>query len=447
MEDIVVPVDMIRGLARMDEHEIDDKKNTVPFTARIIAHYRAMETNCEKPLIVDPYAERLAGDMTAYFKEHKRTRGTGDYAVVRTYYIDKHLLAPWCDKHKKSQIVLLGAGLDARAYRLEPLQKNEHTLFEIDFDIVNSYKAGILQDDQPLCDLVRISADLSEPAWISQLEKEGFLHDIPTFWLLEGLVYYIDQEMVISVLRTAAKSCGEGSQIFADVCVPGLTLAQFGPFMMHFKWGLDKEDVPQFFARSGWNVTCAFADDYDQGRDVGQRGLMFVTGLRDLSRLGVPLSLAESVDDGSMKIPESEIQSFSKEFIKKIIPEIEDILDSYQNNPDVGMTTYLEFIKKEKPTLQRIMKSFNNLLSIGQISSRLLRDPSTIVLHTREEEEAHIVGYLKAILYLGYCGAKGLAGEQFSITSLHKLGVRIQTADKMQSLVDLVREDLQMATS
>lgn len=431
----------------MDEHEIDDKKNSVPFTARIIAHYRAMETKCEKPLIVDPYAERLAGDMTAYFKEHKRTRGTGDYAVVRTHYIDNHLLAPWCDKHKKSQIVLLGAGLDARAYRLEPLQENEHTLFEIDFDIVNSYKAGILQDDQPLCYLVRISADLSEPAWISQLEKEGFMHDIPTFWLLEGFVYYVDQEMVISVLKTAAKSCGDGSQIFADVCVPGLTLAQFGPFMMHFKWGLDKEDVPQFFAHSGWNVTCAFADDYDLGRDVGQRGLMFVTGLRDLSKRGVSLFPTESVDDGSMKIPESKIQSFSREFTKRIIPEIGEILHSYQNDPDTGMTTYLEFIKKEKPTIQRIVKSINNILSIGHISSRLLRAPSTVVLHTREEEEAHIVGYLKAILYLGYCGAKELAGEQFYITSVYKLGVKIQTIDKMQSLVDLVREDLQMPDS
>ena len=48
---------------RINEHEIDDKKNSVPFTAPIIAHYRAMETKCENRLIVDPFAERLAGDM------------------------------------------------------------------------------------------------------------------------------------------------------------------------------------------------------------------------------------------------------------------------------------------------------------------------------------------------------------------------------------------------
>lgn len=61
--------------------------------------------------------------------------------------------------------------------------------------------------------------------------------------------------------------------------------------------------------------------------------------------------------------------------------------------------------------------------------------------------DALTVGYLKAILCLGYCGFKGLAGEQFSITSLYKLGVKIQIAEELQSLVDLVREDLQMSTS
>jgi methyltransferase (TIGR00027 family) len=258
----------------MAEHEIDDKKSAVPFTARLIAYYRAQESRQEAPLIVDPFAERLAGDMTQYFNEHKGVRGTNDYIVVRTHYIDNHVLAPWCDAYKQSQIVLLGAGLDARAYRFQPLKKNKHTVFEIDFDIVNNYKAAILKNQDPLCNLERVSADLSKPDWTKKLEKAGFSSDISTLWLLEGLIYYIDQDMVVSVLKTAAENSAEASQIFADVCIPGLTLAQYGPFMMHFKWGLNKEDVPPFFAHSGWNVTCGYADDFDQGRDVSYSQLM-----------------------------------------------------------------------------------------------------------------------------------------------------------------------------
>jgi len=38
------------------------------------------------------------------------------------------------------------------------------------------------------------------------------------------------------------------------------------------------ENVPAFFAANGWDVWCAYADDYDQGRNVGRKGLIFVQG-------------------------------------------------------------------------------------------------------------------------------------------------------------------------
>lgn len=424
----------------MAKHEIDDKKSAVPFTARLIAYYRAIESRREDPLIVDPFAERLAGDMDLYFREHKRTRGTSDYAVVRTHYIDNHLLAPWCDKHERSQIVLLGAGLDARAYRVEPLRENEHTIFEIDFDLVNIYKENILQEEKPLCNLARVSADLSEPAWILQLEKAGFSYDIPTLWLLEGLVYYIDRDMVISVLQTAAMNCADESQIFADVCVPGLTLAQFGPFMMYFKWGLNKEDVSPFFAHSGWNVTCSYADDFDQGRDVGQRSLIFITGKRDLSTLGLPVTFG--VEPEMEKIPESELKSYSVEFLMNIMPEIDVIIESYKREPDEGMMLYLEFIGRIKPIIQKIIKSLSTPLSIGHISSRLLRDPTTIELHSQEEKEAHVVGYLKAMLFLGYCVAKEIVGEKFQTTNIYSEGLKTGSVGHLQSFTKLVQNEI-----
>ncbi|MHA2359293.1 MAG: class I SAM-dependent methyltransferase [Candidatus Thorarchaeota archaeon] len=266
-----------------DEQEIDDERDAIPFTARLIAHYRDEETKRDVPLISDPFAERLAGDLTFYFEEHKRTGGTGDYAIVRTFYLDDKILTPWCDTHKVSQIVSLGAGLDARAYRFTPLKPEKHTIFEIDFEIVNNYKEQILQNETPLCKLVRIASDLTKPEWISDLLEGGFSKKIPTLWILEGLTYYLEQDAVISILQTASKNSVTGSQMFADVCVPGLTEARFGPFMMHFKWGLNKEEVPAFFEKSGWKVSSSFADDHDQGRDVGQRGLIFVRGTPDPS--------------------------------------------------------------------------------------------------------------------------------------------------------------------
>ena len=261
----------------------DYENTTVPFTARLMAYYRAQEYKNNSPLIVDPFAERLAGDMTLYANKHKFIAARGDYPLVRSFYIEENLLSPWCNTKKKSQIVLMGAGLDTRAYRFKPLQTNEHTIFELDFSTIIDYKEKILKNEKPLCDLIRISTDLSNPDWTSHLIKYGFSTDTPTFWVLEGVVYYIEQEVVVSLLNEAAAISVEKSQIFVDVCVPVLAELVFGPFTRHFKWGLEKKDVPSFFKTVGWNVSCSYADDHDQGRDVGQRGLMFVQGLRAIS--------------------------------------------------------------------------------------------------------------------------------------------------------------------
>ncbi len=424
----------------MDEHEIDDKTSSISFTARLMAYYRAIESTRENALIADPFAERLAGNLQSYFIKHRRASGTGDYTIVRTHFIDNYLLTPWCNEHKESQIILLGAGLDARAYRFEPLKDGKHTLFEIDFDLINKYKSSILGDEIPLCHLVRVSADLSELDWIFKLEKSGFSHEIPTFWLLEGLVYYIDKIKIESILKNAAKNCSEKSQVFADVCVPGLSLAQFGPFMTHFKWGLNKEDVPAFFARTGWNVSCSFADDYDQGRDVGQRGLIFVIGKRDLSLLDIPEKILS--ENEFTKLNTSELQSVSIEFLKNVVDEVHGIVESYMTNPDDGMVRYLQFINRVKPTVETLMKSLSDPLSIGHISSRLLRDPSTVILHSPVEEEAHIVGYLKALMFLGVIVLKGVVAEHFSSTNIYTEGLKISKIDQLTSLAQLIQDEI-----
>ncbi|MFX0062106.1 MAG: class I SAM-dependent methyltransferase [Candidatus Hermodarchaeota archaeon] len=271
------PIQSQKGQKRNDENEI----TAVPFTARLMAYYRAKEYENDAPLIVDPFAKRLAGDMTSYIDQHSHVRaGEGGYSLVRSYYIEKNLLTPWCKTQAESQIVLLGAGLDTRVYRFKPFQTNTHTIFEIDFSVVNRYKEKILQNEQPLCDLVRISADLSNADWAFHLINSGFSKNIPTFWVLEGLVYYMEREIVESLLKKAAEITAKNSQIFVDICIPIFAEVNFGSFLRYFKWGLNKETVPSFFATAGWDVLCFFADDYDQGRDVGQRGMIFVHGVR-----------------------------------------------------------------------------------------------------------------------------------------------------------------------
>ncbi|MFW9841926.1 MAG: class I SAM-dependent methyltransferase [Candidatus Thorarchaeota archaeon] len=422
---------------------IDDNTNAVPFTARLLAHYRAEETKRKVPLIFDPFAERLAGDLSSYFKKHKRTKGTGDYGVVRTYYIDEKVLKPWCDSKKKSQIVILGAGLDARAYRFSPLKDGEHTVFEVDFNVVNQYKEEILKGEKPLCKLIRLSADLANPQWIYDLQENGYSRKLPTLWILEGLAYYLERNIVVSILQNATKNCVMGSRIFVDVCVPGLTEADFGPFMAHFKWGLNQHEVAEFFRKSGWTVTSSYADDHDQGRDVGQRGLIFVRGYSDPTKLELERPPIEKPpEDEVLRITDPALQEYASRFLKEITPTVHSLVELYQQSHEEGFKVYHKFVEEVRPSVQKIVRGFANILSVGHISSRLLTDPLTATIETPEEEEAHIVGYLKAVLYLAYCGIKGIEGEQFSNTRLNEDSQKIQQISEIPALIEAIDKEI-----
>jgi methyltransferase (TIGR00027 family) len=270
-----------------NKQKIRSKESSISFTARLMAHYRAQESKHDSPLIIDPFAERLAGDLTSYFKNHIRYSEM-DYPLVRSAFIEESLLKPWCEVNAKSQIMLLGAGLDTRAYRFQPLKVNEHIIFELDFPELIQYKEKILHDETPLCKLVRLSSDLSNFDWISDIIKSGFNNQIPTFWIMEGLVYYIEEEIFEVLLNKIAEINALSSQIFVDIMHSSrwTSFPSFSsevttdPIYKHLKWGLNIKEVPSFFAKKGWQVTCSFADEYARDRNVGQKVMIFVYGTR-----------------------------------------------------------------------------------------------------------------------------------------------------------------------
>ena len=211
-----------------------------------------------------------------------------DYPLVRSKFIEENLLTPWCNTHPQSQIVLLGAGLDTRAYRFKPFQNNLHIIYEIDFPIVIDYKEKLMQKKKPLCKIIRLSADLVDPDWSSHLMRNGFSNEIPTFWVLEGLVYYIERESVSSLLTKMAEISKVGSQIFIDIISASRGKLFAYPenntstvnLSKHQEWGLNLEEVPDFFTPTGWEVKSSFIGEYDQDRDVEQKGMVFIQGIK-----------------------------------------------------------------------------------------------------------------------------------------------------------------------
>ena len=259
--------------------------NDLLLTARLLAYYRAQELTRENPLIIDPLAELLAGDLTFYLQDHIRL-SQNEYTIVRSHYIETFLLDPWCRKQKRSQIVLLGAGLDSRVYRLKPLRSNSHKIFEVDLPNVIEYKENLLKEQIPMCDLTRVPFNLSDPNWTKSMIDHGFKPELPTYWILEGLVYYMEKKDAFSLFAKTAEISSEESQIFVDLMHKSRWVSDIytvnsnftDPFSKNIKWGIDIKDVPKFIALANWDVSCEFADKYDYNRNVGQKGMIFVTG-------------------------------------------------------------------------------------------------------------------------------------------------------------------------
>ena len=431
---------------RLKKEEIDDVDTAVPFTARLNAYFRAEESKMTNPLLIDSLAERLAGNMDEYFTKHKRVAGMGDSSIVRSYYIENELLIPWCSTHKNSQIVLFGAGLDTRAYRFKPVKKGSHTIFELDLPIIIHYKEKVLHSETPLCSLVRIPVDLSDSTWKSILAESGFSSETPTFWILEGLAYYVDQEAVVSLLREIAEMSTSNSQLFVDVCVPALADLRWGPYTMHFKWGVSKDAVSSFFDSTGWEVSSSFIDDHSHGRDVGQKGIIFVHGAKRLA--GIEDSVASSGNE-SPRLSESELSAFATNLAKRMIPEIEGIIRDYKESPEDGLSAYLKFVKRVEPDIRILATGQENPILLGRISPRLLGNPLAIEENasqrTAEEIESFIVGYLKAILNITYCSMKGLQGDQFQNSSMYRESLQIQDLvglEQIHSILEFLRHEM-----
>ena len=235
-------------------------------TARWIAAGRALETETANPLFRDPFARELAGDTG--FTMLVAMRGpdrVGDatmpepYFSIRTKFLDEGLLEA-VGSGSIAQVLILAAGMDARAFRLE--WPSGVVLFEIDRDDVFEHKEPILQrlGGRPLCDRRVVRADLAG-SWTEPLTAAGFDSTRPSAILVEGLLYYLDEPSAIRLLSTIEQLAAPGSWIGADM-VNAETLRS--PYLTSYlqklreygcPWTFGVGDPHTFLAEHGWSGT------------------------------------------------------------------------------------------------------------------------------------------------------------------------------------------------
>lgn len=180
---------------------------SVGSTALGVASARDAETRSANPLISDPYAGhfltaagegvwsmyRFDGEPPAALLEAEprlveRIAAMRSYVACRTKFFDDFFRE--AGRAGIGQAVILAAGLDARAWRLD--WPADTVLFELDLPKVLAFKADTLdaQGAAPRVRHVPVAVDLRDD-WPAALEANGFDSGRPAAWIAEGLLPYL----------------------------------------------------------------------------------------------------------------------------------------------------------------------------------------------------------------------------------------------------------------
>lgn len=239
-----------------------DATTFVSLSARLTAVMRSHETTRSDRIFNDPFAEQLAGaDAFAFLAQHQiKPEAEGrPYVVVRTRYFDDFLLAK-----QAPQVVILASGMDTRAFRLPWLEGTK--VYELDQLEVLSYKNAVLKDISPTCQRYAIAADLTQP-WSHLLLAQGYRVDIPSVWLIEGLLMYFSAAQVDTLLSTVSQLTAAGSWLGLDLInVKAIESASEGGFQGYWRFGHDNPEA--LLAEYGWEANVV--QPGDEGTHFGR---------------------------------------------------------------------------------------------------------------------------------------------------------------------------------
>ncbi|MGF1701491.1 class I SAM-dependent methyltransferase [Photobacterium makurazakiensis] len=191
-------------------------------SAQGVAKQRLIETLAEsdKRVINDPYADRfvigaglikLMGHKLSVWLTQKFAPGFHEHLISRTRFIDD--LIKKSAANGSEQYVILGAGYDSRAHRLElpPSLK----IFEVDQPDVQAIKRSKLPKELPNSENVTyVSVDFNHQSLTEQLLAAGFDQSKSTVFTLEGVSQYITKEAISSTIKELAELTQKTSSTF-----------------------------------------------------------------------------------------------------------------------------------------------------------------------------------------------------------------------------------------
>jgi methyltransferase (TIGR00027 family) len=224
---------------------------------------------------------RLTGFVPKMLRyPYEGTPPVGHSTAVRSTFVDAAI-----DRYLAGveQFVVLGAGYDTRTVQLQ--HNRRIRCFEVDLPKTQQLKRKLLRAcGVDTSGVTFVSANFLTDDWLDNLAKAGFDPRQPTFFLWEGVTYYLSREAMEKTFRTIA-TMAPGSVVVFDYATDAVIKLYRRPLGRLSKALLTAVREPQTFWISSEppvkKSLAALMDAYglslreqlDYGRETGRRRL------------------------------------------------------------------------------------------------------------------------------------------------------------------------------
>jgi methyltransferase (TIGR00027 family) len=204
--------------------------------ARAVADAEQLDARFHDPTALELLPEE-ARELALRYLARERPRGLSErleflrmpahanVMTVRTLAIDDAIVAA-----ATPQLVILGAGLDGRAYRMSELR--ETLVFEVDHPDSQRDKRTRVERLTAAAREVRfVPVDFGRDSLDDALSRAGHDAAQPTTFVWEGVVMYLTPDVIAATLRVISRRSAAGSRLVMAYHVPSWLLAVIGPIV------------------------------------------------------------------------------------------------------------------------------------------------------------------------------------------------------------------------
>jgi len=158
--------------------------------------------------------------------------------TVRTMTIDRAIVAG-----ATPQLVILGAGLDGRAYRMPEL--NNTVVFEVDHpDSQREKRERVAQLTATAREVRFVPVDFARDSLDTALTQAGHDPSQPTTFVWEGVVMYLSEDAIAATMRVIARRSAPGSSLIIVYHVPSWMVLVIAPMVRMMNEPLRSHTTP-----------------------------------------------------------------------------------------------------------------------------------------------------------------------------------------------------------